>query len=68
MSDQVIDSDMARAIQVDAARRHLQSAWIVRHDHPDHPVRSPVRNGSSDDLRAGGGHAGRGSRDAAAWA
>ena len=37
MSDQVIDRDMARAIQADANRTHAQFAWIVQHDAPEHP-------------------------------
>lgn len=37
MSDQIINADMARAIQSDAARQHVLSAWIVQHDLPEHP-------------------------------
>lgn len=37
MSDQVIDSDMAHAIQVDANRENVLFAWIVQHNVPEHP-------------------------------
>ena len=34
--DQIIDANMARAIQSDTARRHVLSAWIIQRDLPDH--------------------------------
>lgn len=41
--DQVIDADMARAIQIDTARQHTLLAWIVQHDLPDHPGKYVAR-------------------------
>ena len=43
MSNQVINADMARAIQADANRTHVQFAWIVQHDAPEHPGKYVAR-------------------------
>ena len=37
MKDQIIDTTMARALQIDAAERFPLFAWIVMHDQPEHP-------------------------------
>lgn len=43
MSDQVINADMARAIQADATRQRILFAWIIQHDPPEHPGRYVAR-------------------------
>jgi hypothetical protein len=37
MSDQIIDTLMARSIHADAARTHPLVGWIVMRDQPDYP-------------------------------
>jgi hypothetical protein len=37
MQDQIIDAVMARSLHTDAAKTHVQLAWIVMQDLPDHP-------------------------------
>jgi hypothetical protein len=41
--DQIIDADMARAIQIDAARQHTLIAWIIQHDLLGHPGKYVAR-------------------------
>lgn len=43
MNDQIIDATTARALQVDANRRYVQSAWIIHHDAPAHPGKYVAR-------------------------
>jgi hypothetical protein len=37
MSDQIIDTVMARAVQADAARAHPLFAWIIMRGLPEYP-------------------------------
>lgn len=37
MRDQVINTTMSGAIQVDANRTHVRFAWIIQHQLPNHP-------------------------------
>ena len=41
--DQVIDPATARALQIDAARAHALSGWIVMRDPPDYPDKFAAR-------------------------
>jgi hypothetical protein len=37
MADEIIDREMAHAIQAEAAERYVLFAWIISHDPPEHP-------------------------------
>ena len=41
--DQVIDPATARALQIDVARAHALSGWIVMRDPPDYPNKFAAR-------------------------
>jgi hypothetical protein len=43
LADQIIDSHMARALQMDASRGHPVLAWIVMWDDPIYPDRYIAR-------------------------
>jgi hypothetical protein len=43
MPDQVIDAAMAQALQVDVARTHALSGWVVMRDPPDYPDKVVAR-------------------------
>lgn len=43
MSDQLVDRDMACALQVDATRTHVQFAWVIQHDAPEYPGKYVAR-------------------------